>query len=162
MMDFIKKQRAAFYMYAAAAILGLIAFILYCANASTTYYNDLKSNIVILCVLGLIFLVASAVLPQFGFAQNKFVKIAIDVLRMFAAALFIWAMIVFIGDRVESYGYVYASDFEANNPIAVAAAGQSIVAIVFFVLTWFVAVVAAFFPIIKEEGTRVELARAAR
>ena len=144
-MEFIKKQRNGFLVYVIVAIMTIVSFIVYVSNASTAYYEDMNSSIVVMMVCALISIAATIVLPQI--AKGKIINIIVDVLRVATAVLIIQSGVTFIGMRVESFGYIFGSNLELGNEAAFSAGSQAITGIVLFVVTWLLSLVAAFFQV---------------
>ena len=149
-MEFIKNQKKGFILYAIVAVLTVISLIIYILNVNAAYYDDMNGNVVVLIVLALVALVGSMVLSKVS--GSKVVSIAVDLLRIASAVLIIASAGAFIGMRVESFGYIYGSNLELGNDEAFSAGGQAITGIGLMVVTWLLAVVAAFLKIGKKDA----------
>ena len=139
----MKDKRIGFYGYLVIAVLSLVAVIIYSINAANPYYEDFNAGVLVL-MLASIALSASV---AFLNLDNKLVKYASDFARVAIAVFVIWAAAIFIGARVESFGYIFGSNLELGNDAAFAAGTQAITGIVFFVLSWIVSLVALFLPV---------------
>ncbi len=140
----MKNQKIGFWAYAVVAVLAVVCLGLYIANVNQPYYEDMNQNVVYVMVGALACIAVALVLP--AVSDNCVLKIVADIAKVVGAALIILAGATFIGMRVESFGYIYGSNLELGNDAAFAAGGQAIAAIVIFVITWIISVVAAFLP----------------
>lgn len=151
MMDFIKKQGIGFYASIATIILLIVCLSLTVSNGNAEYYGDIGKlgGVIAMLIIAIVLTVATGVVSQFSFAENKIVRIAIDVARAAIALLIIVAGISFAGARIESFGYIYGSNLEMGNDLAFTAGNQAITTIIIHVVTWVVAMAAAFFAITR-------------
>lgn len=155
MLDFIKKQWIGFYAAIVAAVFIIVSFALVIANGNTEYYGDAGSlgGIIAMLIVSLVLVIAANIVAQFSFADNKFVSIGVAVVRAVAAMLVIIAGIAFIGERIESFGYIYGSNLELGNDAAFAAGGQAITTIIICVIAWVLALIAACFSVKRKTVT---------
>ena len=140
----MKNQKIGFWAYAVVAVLAIVCLGLYIANVNQPYYQDMNQSVVYAMVGALACVAVALVLP--AVSNNCVLKIVADIARVVGAALIILAGATFIGMRVESFGYIYGSNLELGNDAAFTAGGQAIAAIVLFVVTWIISIVAAFLP----------------
>ena len=140
----MKNQKIGFWAYAVVAVLSIVCLGLYIANVNQPYYQDMNQSVVYAMVGALACVAVALVLP--AVSNNCVLKIVADIARVVGAALIILAGATFIGMRVESFGYIYGSNLELGNDAAFTAGGQAIAAIVLFVVTWIISIVAAFLP----------------
>lgn len=148
-MEFLKKQVFGFYLNVIVVILALVSLFLYVSNVNTAYYKDMNTSVVYMMVVALLGMIIALVLPQFS--DGVLFRLVSDLLRVAAAALIITAGVKFIGMRVESFGYIFGSNLELGNKAAFSAANQAVAGIIIFVVTWFLAIVAAFLRIEKKK-----------
>lgn len=148
-MQFIKKQSAGFYTSILVIILTIVCAALYSVNAATEYYSDTKSIVVVLSVIAVIACLASIIFGEFAEKSPILAKIA-DILAVAVPVLVLIAGMLFLSDRVYSYAIIYGSDLENGNEAAQSAAGQSLVAVILYIVTALLAVVSAFFAVRKE------------
>ena len=131
-----------FYLNAIVTILLVVVTGFYIANVNQPYYQDM--NVVILATLiATLFL---SVLPfgLKGIHSEKARFIFANVLKIALPAFIIFSGVQFLAMRVESFGYIFASNLEAGNTEATTAGTQAIFLLVLFVITWLVSVVTSF------------------
>ncbi|SCP96997.1 hypothetical protein [Anaerobium acetethylicum] len=144
-MEFMKKQKFGFLANVVVAIMALVSLGFYISNVTSAYYQDMNVNVIIMMAGALVLLAASMFMPHI--AQGVAAAIAVDLLRVGAAVLIILSGAVFIGMRVESFGYIFASNLELGNKAAFSAGTQAIVTIILFVVTWIFSLIASFIEI---------------
>lgn len=147
-MGFLKKQSIGFYVNTVVWILALASLLIYVSNVNKPYYKDMNTSVVFMMVVALISMIVAFALVQVS--ENTVMKIMSDVLRIAATVLVIESGIKFISMRVESFGYIFGSNLEMGNTAAFTAANQAVVGIIVFVVTWLLALIAAFFHIGKK------------
>jgi membrane-associated HD superfamily phosphohydrolase len=147
-MGFLKKQSVGFYINTVVWILALASLLIYVSNVNKPYYKDMNTSVVFMMVVALIGMIVAFALVQVS--ENTVMKIMSDVLRIAATVLVIESGIKFISMRVESFGYIFGSNLEMGNTAAFTAANQAVVGIIVFVVTWLLALIAAFFHIGKK------------
>lgn len=81
------------------------------------------------------------------FSKVKTMFLVADISRIITALLIILGGVTFISMRLESFGYIFGSNLEMGNDAAFEAGTQAIMIIILFMLTWLLAVIAAFFDI---------------
>ena len=139
----IKNQKSGFFAYVLAAILTVVCLCLYVSNVNAPYYQDMNVNVIYMLIGALAAIGVSIALSG---SDKCALKLVCDAARVAAAALIIYAGVTFIGMRLESFGYIYGSNLEMGNEAAFAAGNQAIWAIIIFMVTWIVSLVAAFLP----------------
>lgn len=151
-VNFFKKQGVAFYVLIVALVMAIVSVCMYSADVQIEYFFEAYANsaVIAFSTIAIILIAAILVVSQFGFAQNTYVKIVIDIAAVLAAAFVIAPMLYFIGDRVYHFGVVLGSDLEKGNDIAFAAVNHSIVTIVMYGITLVCTLVAAFFNVIRK------------
>lgn len=145
----MKNQKIGSYVYILAAVLAVVSMIVYILNANATYYSDLNGLIVILALLTAVAAVAAPVC--LSLLPGTAGKLVSDGLRVAVSALAIVAGMIFLSARVESFGYIFASNLELGNQAAFDAGTQAIYGIILFVVTWLVSLIAAFLPVGKKD-----------
>ena len=110
------------------AILVVIALILSMVSSGKAYALSHPEMVVVPCIIAI-------VLDLLVFLLDGKIPGAVRDLMLFACiALTAFAMCTLISGRVLLAGYIYFSDLEANNPVAVSAMNLSLAAIAFYVL----------------------------
>lgn len=145
----MKNQKIGSYIYILAAILAVVSMIVYILNANATYYSDLNGLVVVLAVLAAAAAVGAPACSSL--LSGTAGKLVSDALRVAVSALAIVAGMIFLSARVESFGYIFASNLELGNQAAVDAGTQAIYGIILFVVTWLVSLSAAFLPTGKKD-----------
>jgi hypothetical protein len=142
MGECIKKQTSIFYINLAILILafcGMIFSILSSAGA----YKIPKIGIVILCaVISIAFNIIVLLLDK-----KIRMKVSFDILRWLVVVLISIAMTLMISERAELMGYIYFSDLESGNPIAISAMNNAVVSWIFYGLALVFSVVGGFFKV---------------
>lgn len=146
-MDFLKKQRVGFIAYVIVALMTIATLSIYISNVNKPYYEDMRVNIIIMLVSALVAILVAVILSQLG--DGKGIKIVVDISRVIATVLIIWAGVKFISMRVESFGYIFGSNLELGNEAAFDAGKQAILGIVFFIITWLLSIIASFLKVGK-------------
>lgn len=142
----MKNQKIGSLAYLVVAVLTVVCLVMYVMNVNAPYYEDMNTSVVVMLVAALAAIAVTIVLPQ-----NTVVnKVIVDLCRVAAAALIIYAAGTFVSMRVESFGYIYGSNLELGNQQAFDAGGQAIALIVIFVVTWIVSLVASFLEVGKK------------
>lgn len=136
------KQQIETYLNGLVAVLVLVLTGLYIANVNQPYYQDMNQM-----VLGA--LIATIVLSLVPFAlakveEQKARSLMAGILKIVLPAAVIFSGVQFLAMRVESFGYIFASNLEAGNTEATTAATQAVFILVLFLVTWLVSVLAAF------------------
>ena len=133
-MDKNKKLKR---LSAANAVLVLAAMALSLVSSAKAYGFDIRT--VLLCCLG------AAALDALCLAFcEKLPGVVTDIAMFAAAVLTALAFCTVIQGRILLIGYIYFSDLESSNPVAIAAMNLAIAAWVFFLTGLIVNFVAAF------------------
>lgn len=144
----MKKLGFGFVAYILVAVMTLVSLYFYVSNVNTAYYEDMDVSVLMIIIGALAAVLCAMALS--AAAKGKAAEIIADILRVASTALIIVAGVKFIGMRVESFGYIFGSNLELGNDAAFAAGGQAITAIVVFVVTWVLSIVASFLKIGKK------------
>lgn len=145
MGDFVKKQTSIFYLNLVNLILVLCG-LTFSILSSTGSYKISKINIVIYCVM--IAVVLNLVLLAM---DNKIRgKVSFDIGRLLIIILISIVLSIMIIERAELMGYIYFSDLEKGNPIAVASMNNAVVSWVFYGLVLLISVVGGFLKVKKD------------
>lgn len=136
------KQRFEFYLNAIVAILVLVVTGFYIANVNQPYYQDMNQLILGILIGTIVLSLVPFVLDRIQDEKTRF--IARTALKIALPACIIFAGVQFLAMRVESFGYIFASNLEAGNADATRAGTQAILLLILFVGAWLVSVVAAF------------------
>ncbi|MBF6626037.1 hypothetical protein [Tuanshanicoccus lijuaniae] len=131
------------YLQYLVIVLAVIIAVLYVMNVNQPYYQDMNTS-VLMVILAAVF---AATLPLVLKSNDRMIQILSDVSRIIAPTLIIFAGIKFLSMRVESFGYIFASNLEAGNDAAMTAAVQAVWLLVLFVITWIISVIVSFFKI---------------
>ncbi|MDO4432627.1 MAG: hypothetical protein Q4B80_04840 [Aerococcaceae bacterium] len=136
------KQTIESYLNGIVALLVVVLTGFYIANVNQPYYQDMNQM-----VLGI--LIATIILSLVPFAIDKIKAhktrfLLASIVKMGLPAAIIFAGVQFLSMRVESFGYIFASNLEAGNTEATTAGTQAVLLLVLFVVTWLVSVLAAF------------------
>lgn len=142
----MKNQKIGSLAYLVVAVLTVVCLVMYIMNVNAPYYEDMNASVVVMLVVALAAIGAALYLPQ----NTQVNKVVVDLCRVAAAALIVYAAGTFISMRVESFGYIYGSNLELGNQQAFDAGGQAIALIVVFVITWIVSLVASFMEVGKK------------
>lgn len=144
-MNFVKKQKASFFIYLLVLLLNTSVLFLYISNVNKPYYQDMRVNVIFLLVGTLATISLS--LGVSLFSKVKSLLLVADISRVIATLLIILGGVTFIGMRLESFGYIFGSNLEMGNDAAFDAGTQAIMIIILFIVTWLLAVIATFFDI---------------
>jgi hypothetical protein len=147
-MEFLKNQRKGFFVYIIAAVMAVISLGVYVSNVLRPYYEDMNISVVLMILGALLLMIIAIVLPQI--VRGIGINIIVDISRVAAAVLIIWAAVTFIGMRLESFGYIFASNLELGNEEAFSAGNQAVTGIILLVITWIISVAAAFLSVGKK------------
>lgn len=157
-MNVIKRQSIANWISLGTLIFALIGFILYAVNiGSAGYFNGVTvSSLVTWCVIAMVLVVVTIAMAQFSFdgIVGKVYGIVLDALRILIPLLLFIAMFAFISSRVEGLAYIYFSNPDVLETIQtsenLASATTAITGFVFFGISAFVDIIAAFFSAKKK------------
>ena len=137
----MKNQKFGSWAYLVVAVLTVVCLVMYVMNATAPYYEDLDGNMIFVLMAAVGVTVAAVVMKG---------QVIVDLCRVAASALIIYAGATFISMRVESFGYIYGSNLELGNQQAFDAGGQAIALIVVFVVTWIISLAASFLEVGKK------------
>lgn len=121
-------------------LIGILS-IMYVINGNHAYYRDFKYELLLFLVLALVF----AILPLILKVESRAMTLVIDLCRIVVPILVIYTGIRFLAMRVESFGYIFASNLEAGNEAAMNGAMQAVWTLVLFVLAWVLTIIVSFF-----------------
>ncbi|MCR4901440.1 MAG: hypothetical protein K6A23_01160 [Butyrivibrio sp.] len=107
----------------------VIAIVLTIISSSLAYSF---ANLVLIIALSVLAILTSAAACYLTKDTNK--KLFVDGLIWISVILTAVSLCCVIGGRVNLMGYVYFSDLESNNPVAIAAMNTAIAAWVFYIL----------------------------
>ncbi len=149
----MKKLSVGMWITCIAAVLAIIAFIIYSVNIGAEgYYNGAAVSNFTLMVLGAAAcLLCAVVLKTMG--RSKLIEIVSGILRIAAPALLAWALMNLIAARVDGLGYIYFSNAdvakEVQTPANMSSATCAIASMVVLGVSTLVSVIAAFFSMHK-------------
>ncbi len=123
---------------AISAVLVIAALILTVISSNTAYALNHLITVIVGCVAAA---VLYALVTAFGGKLPVWVR---DVLLLVAVFLTSMAMCALISGRTLLAGYIYFSDLEASNPIAIAAMNLAIAAIVAYLVAIVLTVIVGF------------------
>lgn len=126
--------------YLVVALIAVTA-IMYYLNVNQPYYKDMNTSLLMMLIMAIIL----AILPLCLKNESKVMVIVSDICRIAAPILVIYTGVKFLAMRVESFGYIFASNLEAGNEAAMTAAIQAVWLLGLFVLTWILSLIASFF-----------------
>lgn len=148
MKKFFKKMTVGSYLCVAAVLLVIVSLIIYCVNSSLPYMHNIRAEVIVFSVLGMLLVAAAAILPiVFG---DKPYFAAINIVAVVFIGL---ALSMSISDRATAMGFVWFSDLEKNNPTAVFALNQAVGMFVTYLISAVLVVVASFFKPTKDTET---------
>ncbi|MEX5397242.1 hypothetical protein ABPH35_02440 [Streptococcus sp. ZJ93] len=136
------KQSIEFYANVIVSIMLVVVTGFYIANVNQPYYQDMNSVVLTTLVATLMLSFVPFGLRYIHSQRAKF--IFSNVFKFALPSFIIFSGVRFLAMRVESFGYIFASNLEAGNEAATTAATQAVLLLVLFVVTWFLSVVTAF------------------
>lgn len=143
---FFKKQSLGFYFSIAAAVFALIATIIYLYNSNGAYFEDTSSTVVILSFLAIAFCIILPVLGVFAGDKNY-----LSVLYILSVIFLTYALMQIVNARSTLMGYLWFSELESGNPVAVAAMNQAVASWIFYGLAIISCIAAGFNKLKKED-----------
>ncbi len=155
-MNFFKKFSAGAWIACCAAVLTLIALIVYAVNIGGEGYFQKASvsNFVLWCVLALVLLAAAVALVLAK--DGKASALLSGCCQIAAPVLLALALINLIASRIEGLGFIYFSNadvlLEVQTPANLASASGTIANMVILGTAFLVAVIAAFCSLRKKEA----------
>lgn len=155
-----KKFSAGAWIACCAAVLSLVALIVYLINVgSAGYFQGASvSNLVLFSVLAIVLLAAAVVIGQLKLdgAADKVLKLIAGCCQIVAPVLLAACLINLIAARVEGLGFIYFSNadvaLEVQTPENLSSASGSIAAMVCYGVSMIAAIVAAFTNVWKKEA----------
>jgi hypothetical protein len=158
LIDFLKKQKASFWLLLSSFILCLAAFIVYLVNgAAPGYFQGSSDPTVIECsVFALIFLLALLPLEQLHLPGLgcKILDLVMDALIIAAPVLMLTALLTFVGDRAQGLAYIFGADpntlSEIQTPANMSSAFTAIAGFVLFGIAFLIGAVGSFFRLPKD------------
>jgi glucan phosphoethanolaminetransferase (alkaline phosphatase superfamily) len=120
------------------AVMLLVALILSVISSNKAYALNNINTVIALCVLAIILDVAMVLLG------DKLHGVLADVVFFVTVVCNAYSLCEMIQGRTKLMGYVYFSDLESSNPIAISAMNLAIVAWVFYLVALVVNIVIGF------------------
>ncbi len=108
-----KKLTAGNIFSIISMIAGVAGIIIYCINAFGSYYHDFGMQVPTVIAVAIVIELAA-----FFLTKKNDEKYVYDILYVVSGIVFMVAVIIFLGDRVESAGIILGSDLEAGNALA--------------------------------------------
>lgn len=136
------RQHIEFYLNAIIAVMMVVLIGFYIANVNQPYYQDMNTVVLATLIGTLVLSMVPFGLKYIHSEQARF--ICSNSLKIVLPAFIIFAGVQFLAMRVESFGYIFASNLEAGNAEATTAGTQAILLLVLFVLAWLLSVVTSF------------------
>lgn len=136
------KQNIEHYLNILVAVMVLVVTGFYITNANQAYYQDLNMAVLATLIGTLVLSLIPFGLKYVNSEQARF--IFSNVLKVALPAFIIFAGVRFLSMRVESFGYIFASNLEAGNTDATRAGTQAILLLVLFLVAWLISVVTSF------------------
>lgn len=127
-------------------VLGLIALLMYHANATGAYYNDLHIGIIQYSVLALVFLAAHIGITLF--LPTSWIG---DALLALAVVFLAVSVMSSIATRMQSIGWILLSDLESGNESARNALTQFFTAWALYIAALALSVASGFFAASKSK-----------
>lgn len=173
-MNFLKKQSIGAYITLCALILSIVSIILYnstlaagngvqTANGGQMYLDASKfGEVTTYGVLAIVFLALGLVVSELKLFLNKgivgmVVEMVGTIFRILAPVFCLLFVVWFLSGSFTGLGWTFFSNEELEiNPEAIAAGKLNIVALIFGLVTSLVAIVAAFFRILRKEASVAE------
>lgn len=155
-----KKFSAGAWIACCAAVLSLVALIVYSINiASAGYFQGaVVTNQVLFSILAILLLAVAIVIGQLKLdgAVGKVLKLIAGCCQIVAPVLLAACLINLIAARVEGLGFIYFSNadvaLEVQTPANLSSATGSIASMVCYGVAMIAAIVAAFTNVWKKEA----------
>ena len=166
MKNLLKKQALGAYLTLGALVLAIVGLILYgatiaagngvqVANGGEIYLQAKDfGGVTVLGIFSVVFLLAGCLIGQLKLQGivGKVVDVVGYAFRVLAPVFLILTFVGFLNGTLTGLGWTFFSNEELEIYAAAKRAGTlNIVALVFFVLAFVVAIVSSFFKITKEE-----------
>mgnify|MGYP007069900194 FL=1 len=133
-----KKQSGVQILILVSAVFILAALLLSIVSSQKAYSLSHLNNVIIGCAAAIVLEVLAAVL-------SKSIPEALRDLMLFLAVFAdAWAMCTLVLGRTLLAGYIYFSDLEASNPVAVSAMNLAVVAIAAFLISIVLTIIVGF------------------
>lgn len=136
------KKGLGFWFGGITLVLSLVALVFVFLNFNSEYYQDMNA----LVLVALVAAIALQALVMFV----KVPKLCKDLAIVTIAVLLIYATISFLGMRIQSFGFIFASNLELGNDAAFSAGTQAIYTVIIGVVAWLTSVVGSFLNLTKE------------
>jgi hypothetical protein len=120
------------------AVMLIIALILSIISSNTAYALNNINTVIGLCILAIILVGIMA------FVGGKLPGVLVDLVFFITVVCTAYSFCAMIQGRTKLMGYVYFSDLESSNPIAISAMNLAIVAWVFYLVALIVNIVIGF------------------
>lgn len=138
------KTLGKYLNYIVIALIVVLS-IMYVMNVNQPYYKDMNASLIMLLCISLVL----AVVPLFLKNHSKLMILLSDICQVAVPVIVIYTAVRFLAMRIESFGYIFASNLEAGNEAATAAGTQAVWLLVLFVITWILSVIVSFFKLKK-------------
>ena len=139
MIEYLKKQTAAFYLRFINAVVVLIGVIFSILCSSGAYKITQLNTVIAGAVIVIIFDCIIMVL------LNKIKNVIyIDLMRWVVILVICGMLSIMISERTTLMGYVYFSNLEANNPVAVASMTGAVISWVFYGIALVISIIDGF------------------
>lgn len=143
MTEFLKRQTVDFYMILANALLVLLGMVFSIISSSGSAYSISNIYIVIGCVI--VTVVLDGIIM--AFANKVGNEVLLDILRWGTVIAVGIAFGVMVYTRAELMGFVWFSDLDAGNPIAISAMDNTVYSWICYGLALVCSTVSSFFSI---------------
>lgn len=158
-MNVIKKLSVGAWITLAAAVLTVVALIVYAVNITGAGYfqNAAVANLVPICILAVAALVIAIVLGQFQFSgpAGTVMELVCGVLQICAPVLLTLCLANLAAARAEGLGFIFLSNadviLEVQTPANMASATGTIANMVCLAVAMVVGIVGAFCTLRKKE-----------
>lgn len=151
-MKSMKKITGGTVFSSLAFLLSIAGVIVYCVNASGSYYNDLRATVIFLGIISAVLIAGFQVMVRM-MGEKKWM----DLYYLVAAIVLAITVILYASVRVESAAVILGSDLEAGNMLAYSSLMLAFVGIGCFVLAMFFVGISGFFAQVKETKTEKEI-----
>lgn len=157
----LKKISVGGWITCAAALLTLIALIVYSSNiASEGYFQGAAvTNLTLFAILAIVLYLCAMVLKLLvkpDGAVGVIVDLIAGAMQIAAPVLVAAAAIALIGARVEGLGFIYFSNadvaLEVQTPANLSSASAAITSMVLFGVSMLAGIIAAFFGLTKRDA----------
>ncbi len=174
MTKLVKKAWIGLYVNLVLLILIIVSLALYGSNVATQgyFYGTGNAAVYVTTAFALVFALITIALPVVShlFKLDKIIivrtvlDVVNDVLRVLIPILLVIAFVVFISDRVEGLAYIYGSNEdvlqEVQTDANLASASGAIKGLIFYAITFVIAIAGCFFPILRTTTEETETEKA--